>query len=577
MQANNTDDKAKAKAFAALLEMNSKIKELNEGTVEEGLEKIHTIVEENYLVKREFFNKIRQNNHDSKKNFVARIFHLLSKKYKKKIDESFINEQIKFYILKEKIQDQNLLNFVNDTQSIKVDKEEYCKERKINNMEKRIRLYLAIELFYPLDLTFQKYQQLYYRNFVRLTRIYIDEKEYWIKVKKFEKAFANIESKYLESKRTGMELIKTKRTKEFKLLFGILDLLIKKKLKTYQSGFMRQLLIKDKSRWLAYLINKKAVDLKRESYYEILKRALGLGKQVLLNNQSNNSQALDVFSKEQSKEILSTSDQSYRKTFNKLETFGIENAKKKGGLQHKRFFKFLEKFLTEKQLKNALTQLRAFQHSLDIIETTRTPLANSSKNQTKQMKNKTSIQSISNTLKAKKREIKKITRKDNKNVQMISEYNQKKIEETQTRNQPEFEVIEVEDKTFLLEPKTVNNAYSQRQDHAVSHNIDYNQYSYQIPLVNKSTTFTQEEQLKRYKNVLQTSLKRIATVSDLGQRRKMTTLSQKCPSKKLFDLDFNKKVDLYGSYMQKSPKRFLGPNNTVKSVSSLFRSNNYRR
>lgn len=563
-------------AFLLLRKFSKKIAEGEKEKETLFFSKLHSILEEEIFAKNEFFRRLIENRDNSKTNQISRIFHLLSKKYKQKVDENFINEQIKYYILKEKIKNQNLIDFVNNTQAIKVDKGEFEKDNKINKMEKRIKLYLAIELFYPLDLTFHKYQQLYHRNFFRNVRLFIAQKEYDENVNKFKRAFGNLEDKFYFLKKSSFSLIKTKKDKEFNLLFNILTLLIKKKVKDHKNVFLRNIMLKDKNRWLAYLVDQKQQKHKRTGFYEILKKSLFLSKdkseetisynkEIIGNNTINNNSNLF---KQSPRRVSTVSDVSNHRKFIKMETFGIHNQtekKKKTYFKYKNFFSFLHRIQNTKNLQAALDSLKTYQNSIDIVETIRTPQMNFSKTKKSKSRNKTSIQSITNTYKGKKKETIKNKQFVKKQLKETGGFKQKKEnkEDSQT-SLPTFEVIGVEDKTFMLEPKTIQN-----DAFAGTTMISRNELSYQIPLVNDSTTFTQAEQVKRYRNVLQTSLKRIATVSDLGSKKKFGALSQ-CPSKKLFDIDGSKKIDLYGSYMQNSSQNYLRMNKNTKSVSSLF-------
>ncbi len=111
------------------------------------------IIERNKWSKKKFYgiscNLVKKGNHYSK------VIYLLSKKYQKNIDENFFNEQIRYFILKYKIKDKTLMNFVNKSE-INIKSNDYESAEKINQLESLIVIYTAIELFCPLDLIFFK-------------------------------------------------------------------------------------------------------------------------------------------------------------------------------------------------------------------------------------------------------------------------------------------------------------------------------------------------------------------------------------------------------------------------------------
>lgn len=113
----------------------------------------------------EAFRALKQTSRSRDERYISRILFLLSKKFKKKIDENFLNEQIRFTILRNNIKNSSILNVISDN-DIVIEKGEFGEQTKISKMEKLIKIYSGIELFCPLDIIFYNVQQLYNRSFM---------------------------------------------------------------------------------------------------------------------------------------------------------------------------------------------------------------------------------------------------------------------------------------------------------------------------------------------------------------------------------------------------------------------------
>lgn len=113
----------------------------------------------------EAFRALKQTSRSRDERYISRILFLLSKKFKKRIDENFLNEQIRFTILRNNIKNSSILNVISDN-DIVIEKGEFGEQTKISKMEKLIKIYSGIELFCPLDIIFYNVQQLYNRSFM---------------------------------------------------------------------------------------------------------------------------------------------------------------------------------------------------------------------------------------------------------------------------------------------------------------------------------------------------------------------------------------------------------------------------
>ena len=155
-------------------------------------------------ISNKFENKIRNIN---KKKRFSQVLYLLSQKYQKNIDERFLNEQIKHFVLKNKIKNKNILNLVSDN-NIEIKEDEFNKLNQINKREKLLNLYMAIEMFYPLDLIFFKKKQTYNRHFFKRIFKFIKIKEFEKKVLFLKKIFFKIEEKFLIPKELSFNELK---------------------------------------------------------------------------------------------------------------------------------------------------------------------------------------------------------------------------------------------------------------------------------------------------------------------------------------------------------------------------------
>lgn len=137
--------------------------------VQRGLELLHVVVAGTLVHKRVAFDKLQSNTRQSTKRDMGRIMRLLSKKFLTKVDDKFLSEHIRVLILKNNIHNPSILNLVKQT-DIDISQEDYAAQAKIQNTEALLQVFLAIELFLPLDLWVTKLKESYNRLFFRLLR-----------------------------------------------------------------------------------------------------------------------------------------------------------------------------------------------------------------------------------------------------------------------------------------------------------------------------------------------------------------------------------------------------------------------
>ena len=163
--------------------------------------------------------QFEEKNPNNNRQRFSEVLYLLSQKYHKNIDERFLNEQIKHFVLKNKITNKNILNLVSDN-NIEIDQNEFDKKNKIRKRERLLKLYMAIEMFYPLDLIFFKRKQTYNRHFFKRIYKYIKMKEFEKKIIYVKKIFSKLEKKFLIQKEIGIKHMKynnslLKKTEKF--------------------------------------------------------------------------------------------------------------------------------------------------------------------------------------------------------------------------------------------------------------------------------------------------------------------------------------------------------------------------
>lgn len=169
--------------------------------IRRGLELLIVVVSGASSNFRTAFDAIITVTRQSTKRDIGRIMRLLSKKFLTRVDDKFLSEHIKLLILKNKIQNPSILTLVKQN-DIEISTEDYAEEAKIKKTEMLLQVFLATELFLPVDLWVSKIKETYNRMFFRLLRAYGANREAEIKRQKLGRMFGIFEAK------TGDELRK---------------------------------------------------------------------------------------------------------------------------------------------------------------------------------------------------------------------------------------------------------------------------------------------------------------------------------------------------------------------------------
>lgn len=156
--------------FRRILKVNEQFLFLQYKKYKSAIQFLSQIVDKKLPIMFDSFSRIKSFQKKEHKKSVARIMFLLSKKFNKVIDEKFLNEQIKFLVLKNNIKNPSLLRMISDSE-INIQNDDYGKEGKIYKLEKLLQIYCAIELFCPIDIYFYKIKQVLNRNFMINLRI----------------------------------------------------------------------------------------------------------------------------------------------------------------------------------------------------------------------------------------------------------------------------------------------------------------------------------------------------------------------------------------------------------------------
>lgn len=192
------------------------------------LELFMEVLKKTEKMKRETMELFKQITKTNTKKDISKIMYLLSKKFKRKIDDKFLSEQIKLLILKNNIHNPSILDLLKQTE-IQVSSEEYGQSENIENTESLLQIFAAIELFYPTEMYVMKIKQTYNRAFFRLLGSWIENKrkiEQNDKIKVFFEMFEKQTNKRLKCGFSSLtDFRKSKRQQEFikKLIFEKLN------------------------------------------------------------------------------------------------------------------------------------------------------------------------------------------------------------------------------------------------------------------------------------------------------------------------------------------------------------------
>ena len=198
------------------------------------------IMENRISMKKEVFDRIKMNTKLTKKEYTSKIMFLLSKKFKKNIDKSFFTDQIRFFILKNRISDNKIIDLVKKN-DINIKNSEYSSDKTIEDLKKSIQLYLCIELFMPMDLIFIKTKHIYYRVFLKNLFVSVHNKKRRKKIDLFKKTINDVNRKFFFLKQIGFKAINKYRPTNYKILIIFLQFFFNKKRKQIYYEFFSRL------------------------------------------------------------------------------------------------------------------------------------------------------------------------------------------------------------------------------------------------------------------------------------------------------------------------------------------------
>ena len=187
-------------------------------------------MENRISMKKKIFNSIKRDTKLKKKDYTSKIMFLLSKKLKRNQNEKFFTNQIRFYILKNQINDKKILDLVKKN-GIDIKNSEFSSQKTINNLEKSIQSHLCNKFFIPLDFIFIKTKQRYDRVFLKNLFIINHNKKLEKKVELFKKFINNIDQKIIVWKKDGFQTIKKYKPTNYKMLILFLQFFHTKKKK----------------------------------------------------------------------------------------------------------------------------------------------------------------------------------------------------------------------------------------------------------------------------------------------------------------------------------------------------------
>jgi hypothetical protein len=205
------------------------------------------------------FDLLKSNMKNKTSNYISRIMYLLSQKFRKNIDENFLNEQIKYMILKNKIHQKSIVNFVKDSE-IEIHAKDYESENKIEKLETLIKFYRAIELFCPLDLYFFKIKQTYNRQVMRSICIFIRLKAQHQRMLKIEAGLNKLDAKLTSRMKHGFSSIKRFKRKHYKNFALIIGLVFKHRVDFNLKASLNALKLyklRDRKTWIFFVLHNR--------------------------------------------------------------------------------------------------------------------------------------------------------------------------------------------------------------------------------------------------------------------------------------------------------------------------------
>lgn len=592
--------------------------------------------------KRHFMIKLKERVADKQKIFISKIFHLLSKKYGQRVDENFINEQIRYYVIKERIADPGLLSYINDAERINVSTEEFKKGSNANQLEKSLKLYLSFELFYPLDVIFSKYAQLYYRNFLRYVRLHIEAKDCLKAVDCLARACTLIEREFSNKKREIFGALKLPRKAGAERFLHNVHLVVKNKELKLKYALFKAIGAKDGGRLLSHLLKLKYENNMRRCLFDVLRVCLVDRLYIEAGGRSREFGTTESKVAINKFELLSTNKLSYGTRVGIIQDqrcgegigmfmgeYGPQNetleppnhnvellmTEKTPMLNKKNVHLSLElgdsnlgsgsmnrvtscttivdrrhsprrkipavlrngirqiDHIMRKPLALAFNKMRTYYESMTLIEMMRTPNSDDSSGQRNSLvNNQTSLQSLGRRYLASRSQVSNTEEPPHNNATAVKPHADRTIGDARKKPVPiVFEVIGVEDKTHMLEPKTIVPSMSSRS--IITSKQPLKKPSYEVPLINESSNFSAIEQLNRYQNVLQNTLRKVSTISDLQAFRRPSGQCAEYQSQR--NSRFKTSAVIKRSLFTPKPSPILidKTRNTSKSISSLFNPN----
>lgn len=271
--------------------------------VRRGLELLIVVVSGASSNFRTAFDAIITVTRQSTKRDIGRIMRLLSKKFLTRVDDKFLSEHIKLLILKNKIQNPSILNLVKQN-DIEISTEEYAEESKIKKTEMLLQVFLATELFLPVDLWVSKIKETYNRMFFRLLRAYGAIREAEVKRQKLGRMFGIFESRINDDLRKALtqtrEFVYKSRTANVKKAAAV-EALVKVLDAAIQARKARELTIMRNHNGqyrLAKILGKLEQRTLRTTFDEIMREALKPRKAKEIPVQTNEQLKLRYKTKE---------------------------------------------------------------------------------------------------------------------------------------------------------------------------------------------------------------------------------------------------------------------------------------
>ncbi len=157
----------------------------------------------------------------TKADYTSRIMYMLSKKYANKFDKSFLKDQIRYFVLKNQITDQKILDLVRQN-GIEIDSKEFGSEEIIFKLKQNVQTYLCKDLVLPLDAYFRKTIQSYCRIFFKNIYVLIYNKKVAHRIFVLKRFEETLSIKFFNKKKKAFLLIKKFNKPKYSALISFL-------------------------------------------------------------------------------------------------------------------------------------------------------------------------------------------------------------------------------------------------------------------------------------------------------------------------------------------------------------------